>query len=230
MEQTFTIAAVMTAPRYEGTYARNYIERALKEANIPLTVSLGVFYGQCMQKMFEQLVDHGGVDFVVAIDFDSLFTAKQLQRLINLIASNDDIDAITGMQQRRGKPVMLGTVPGGRMLDADTKQIEWDGNPVKATTAHFGLTVIDLKKLANVPKPWFFAQPDESGMWNGDSKIDDDVWFWQQWAKAGNSIYIDFATRIGHLEEMIAIHGEDANPQHIYPSEWEKLAYATATD
>lgn len=228
MEKTFTIAAVMTAPRYEGTYARNYIERALKDLNIPLTVSLGVFYGQCMQKMMEKLVEHGGVDYVVTVDFDSLFTAKQLRRLINLIASNPEIDAITGMQQRRGKPVMLGTVPGGTMLDKDTKQIQWDGNPVKATTAHFGLTVIDVKKLESLPKPWFISQPDEHGSW-GDNKIDDDVWFWTQWQKAGNSIYFDFATKIGHLEEMVAIHDENAKATHIYPSEWEKLAYETAT-
>lgn len=226
MEMTLRMAALMTAPRYENTYSRNYIERALKELGIPLTVSQGVFYGQCMQKMLEQLIEHGDVDYCVTIDFDSMFTAKQLHRLINIIASRPDIDAITGLQVRRGKGVMLGTVPGGTMIDADTKQIMWDGNPIQATTAHFGLTVIDVKKLATVPKPWFYAKPNESGQWDED-KVDDDVWFWLQWQKAGNTIYFDPGVKIGHLEDMVAIHDENAQVHHIYPGDWEKQAYAT---
>tara|TARA_R110000868_G_scaffold260927_1_gene519042 strand:+ start:2672 stop:3376 length:705 start_codon:yes stop_codon:yes gene_type:complete len=228
MEQTFKIAAIMTAPRYECVYARNQIERALKELGIPLTISGGVFYGQCMQKMMEALASYDDVDFVVTIDFDSVFSAKQLQRLINLIASNEEIDAITGLQARRGKPVMLGTVPGG-VMNGDTKQIVWDGTPILATTAHFGLTVIDLRKLRNVEKPWFFSKPDENGEWELD-KIDDDVWFWLQWKKAGNTIYIDPGVRIGHMEEMIAIHCQDGTVNHVYPSKWEEFAYEPFSD
>lgn len=228
MEKTIKIAAVMTAPRYENTYARNFIERALKEVGIPLTVSGGVFYGQCMQMMLEELVDHGGVDYAVTVDFDSLFSAKQLQRLINWIAQRDDIDAITGLQVRRGKKAMLGTIPGGEEVDEfGQKQVQWDGNPIKGNTAHFGLTVIDLRKLSNVPKPWFCQKPDANGGWKGDGKIDDDVWFWMQWKESGNSIYFDPGVRLGHLEEMVVIHDEHMNPQHVYPSDWEKIAYAS---
>ena len=227
METTVNIAAIMTAPRYENTYARNYIERALKELGIPLTVSGGVFYGQCMQMMLEELVNHGGVDYAVTIDFDSLFSAKQLHRLINWISQRDDIDAITGLQVRRGKLSMLGTIPGGEETANGHRQVQWDGNPIKGKTAHFGLTVIDLKKLATVPTPWFCQKPNAEGGWSGEDKIDDDVWFWMQWKEAGHSIYFDPGVRIGHLEEMVAIHNEHMDPTHVYPSEWEKFAYAS---
>src|SRR5687767_14677854 len=139
MDQAIKVAAIMTAPRYENTYARNQIERALKSIGIPLTVSGGVFYGQCMQMMLEQLVAVGDVDYAVTIDFDSLFTAKQLQRLLSLIIENDEIDAIAPMQVRRSKLAMLGTIPGGEMV-GETRQVVWDGKPIKGTTAHFGLT------------------------------------------------------------------------------------------
>ena len=229
MEKDFKIAAIMTAPRYENTYARNYIERALRELGIPLTVSGGVFYGQCMQMMLEQLVKADGIDYAVTIDFDSLFTAKQLQRLISIIAQDDKIDAITGLQVRRGKYAMLGTVDGGEMIDGNRKQVVWDGNPIKAKTAHFGLTVIDIRKLADVQKPWFVSEPDENGEWT-ENKTDDDVWFWRQWEKAGNSIYFDPGVRIGHLEEMVAIHNEHCEPIHVYPSEWELMSYGSRAD
>jgi hypothetical protein len=217
------VAAIMTAPRYECTYARNQIEKTLKELSIPLTVSGGVFYGQCMQRMLEQLVGFGNVDYAVTIDFDSLFTRQQLERLVSWIVSRDDIDAIAPMQARRSRPVMLGTVHGS--VDATTlengdKQVLVNNQPLRARTAHFGLTVIDLKKLASVPKPWFACQPDSNGGWE-DDKIDDDIWFWMQWEKAGHSIYLATDVRIGHLEEMVAIHGPDMQVRHIYPSEWE---------
>jgi hypothetical protein len=116
------------------------------------------------------------------------------------------------MQMRRGQKTMLGTRDGQKMAS-------WDGYPIALDTAHFGLTVIDLSKLANVAKPWFFCKPDENGEWD-ENKIDSDVWFWRQWRSAGNTIHMDPETRIGHLEEVIAVHDDDLQPKHIYPADW----------
>lgn len=208
---TVKVAAMMTAARYEATWARNQIERAVKYLGIPLTISGGVYYGQCMQKMMEQAVETD-TDYIVTIDGDSIFTSDNLERLISIIDQENDIDALASLQVRRGKADMLGTASGKR-------EMKWNGYPVKVDTAHFGLTVIDIAKLRETPKPWFFAQPDENGSWDGD-KVDDDVWFWHQWGKAGNSLYIDPGCRIGHLEEVISIFDENLKPIHMYPSEW----------
>lgn len=204
----------MTAARYENTWARNKIELAVKTLGIPLTVSGGVFYGQCMQKMMQQCCD-AGVEIIVTIDGDSIFTPDQMRRLLNIACQQSEIDAITGVQLRRGKPDMLGTVFG-------KTEVVWDGFPIKARTAHFGLTVIKAEKLRLTPKPWFASLPNENGDWE-DDKIDDDVNFWFQWEKAGNSLYIDPGTRLGHLEEMIVIHDENLQPKHVYPADWETI-------
>ena len=208
---TTKIAAVMTAARYENTLARNTIETALKKLDIPLTVSGGVYYGQCMQIMLEQLAATE-CDLVVTVDGDSMFTAEQLQRLVNIAHQEDRIDALAALQIRRGKMDMLGTSEGKR-------QLEWEGYPIKVTTAHFGLTVIKLDKLRSTPKPWFMSKPDKDGSW-GTDKVDDDVFFWFQWKEAGNSIYIDPGTRLGHLEEMVTTYDENLVPCHLYPKEW----------
>jgi len=212
-------AAIMTAPRHEITYCRNQIERGLKPLGIPLTVSGGVFYGQCMQKMLTDLCN-SDCKYAITVDYDTLFTSQQLQRLLSIIHQESDIDAITGMQIRRGKPTMLGTVDGGVMVGPDEKQIVLDGTPFKAKTAHFGLTILDLDKLRSVPKPWFMSTPNADGEWEGD-KTDDDVHFWLQWEKAGNSIYFDPGTILGHVEEMVAVYDQELKPKHIYPSQWE---------
>ena len=199
-------------------YARNYIELALKHCGIPLTVSGGVYYGQCMQIMLCDLLKLG-VDYALTIDFDSMFTPKHIERLVSLIANNDHIDALAAIQPKRGCGTVLAS------MDKETT-LEWDGSPIKVASAHFGLTVIDLKKLEGVAKPWFRAQPDENGDWIGN-KIDDDVWFWKQWNEAGNSVYVDPGTRLGHLEEMITVYDEDMTVQHYYPREWSELRAST---
>jgi len=206
--------AVMTAGRYENTWCRNQIEAALRSLGIPFTVSGGVYYGQCMQKMLESAIEQG-VEYAITVDGDSVFTPGQLQRLLGIaVQESHKIDAIAAMQVRRGAKTMLGTISG--RLSA-----EWDGYPLKVDTAHFGLTIIDLAKLADTPKPWFFCQPDVQGQW-GDGRIDSDVWFWKQWVKAGNTIYIDPGTRIGHVEEMVVMHDESLQVKHVYPADWVK--------
>jgi len=213
-----TVAAIMTAPRYESVYARGQIERALHTAGVPLSVSGGVYYGQCMQIMLEDLLTKD-VEYALTVDFDSMFTAEHVRRLINIIVQEDEIDALAAIQPMRGKGRILGT--NGRAED-----MIWTGSPLKVVAAHFGLTVIDLDKLREVPKPWFHSTPDENGEWK-ENKIDDDVSFWKKWERAGNSLYMDPGTRLGHLEEMITVYDEEMNKLHLYPKDWEKQrAYA----
>lgn len=204
------VSALMTAPRHEITYARNYIEIALKQAGVPLSVSGGVFYGQCMQRMLEDAISKG-VDVAITVDFDSMFTCLDVQRLLSKLVNND-LDALAAMQCRRGKGFPLLTITGSTSTEVAC-------DPFQVDTAHFGLTAIDLHKLKNVAKPWFFSQPDENGEW-GDGKIDDDIWFWKQWREAGLKVHVDPETKIGHLEEMVVYFDDQMKPKHCYPYEW----------
>lgn len=215
-----TVAAVMTAPRYESVWARNQIERALREAGVPLTISGGVFYGQCMQMMFEQLCGEN-VDYVLTVDFDAVFTAAHVHRLVSIVAQESEIDALAAIQPMRGKGRVLGS-------NGEESEIEWQGRPIRVTSAHFGLTVIDLAKLRQTPKPWFLATPDPQGGW-GDGKIDDDVGFWRQWEAAGNSLFLDPGCRLGHLEEVVTVFDPEMRLQHIYPNQWSEHG-ASAVD
>lgn len=212
MEKDVTAAAVMTAPRYESVYARTQIQHALQDVGIPLSISGGVYYGQCMQIMLEDLLARP-IDYVLTVDFDSIFVAKHVQRLLSIIAQEDEIDAVAACQPRRG---------GGAIMASNYKnqEIGWTGKPIRVRTAHFGLTVIDLRKLENVPKPWFHSSPAPGGGW-GEGSIDDDVSFWNAWEQAGNSLFLDPGCRLGHLEEMITVFDSGLNLVHQYPQEWE---------
>jgi hypothetical protein len=189
------------------------IEKALRSLGIGLITSQGVFYGQCMQRMFEDVL-RIGADIILTIDGDSVFTEDHVKRLLNIIVQEEHIDALAPLQVRRGKRDVLGFHQG-------KSSIEWSGAPVRLDSAHFGLTALRVDKLKAVKKPWFFSQPDQNGEWEND-RIDDDIWFWKQWKEAGNTLFLDAGCRIGHLEEMVASFDENLNPIHVYPGDWQQ--------
>lgn len=207
------IAAYMTLPRYEAVAARSVIENALAPFGIGLNTSQGVFWGQCMQRMFEEAVEKG-IDWILAIDSDSLFTSKHVSALFDEFARHPEADAMAALQSRRGSPYPL-------MTCGESKGVATDGSPILVTTAHFGMTLIRVDDLAKVPKPWFKAEPDKHGQW-GDDRLDDDIWFWHVWRLAGKTIYVTPRVSIGHLEEMVAVFDEQLQPQHVYMPEWRK--------
>jgi hypothetical protein len=206
------VQAIMTAPRYEATWARNCIELSLRTLGIPLSVSGGVYYGQCMQQMMEDAIK-ADVEYLITVDGDSVFTADEVSRLLSLTVQ-EDFDALCSLQLRRGKAYTLGFKEG-------QSSATWTGYPIQVDSAHFGLTVLKVANLANVKKPWFFCKPNENGEWRGN-KIDSDIWFWMQWKEAGYKCWIDPGCRVGHLEEMIACYDEEWQPTHLYPAEWRR--------
>lgn len=211
-KKSIAVCGMMTSPRYVNCFCRDYIDAAFVAAKIPLQDVQGVFYGQCMQRMMQSALEIG-VDIAVICDGDSLFTDRDILRLIGTLEANDHIDALASMQIRRGNKTVLASIAG-------KSETEVTGEPIKVSTAHFGLTAIDMRKLGEVEKPWFWSKPDESGNW-GDMRTDDDIWFWRQWERAGNSLYLDPNTRIGHMEEMVVmVHPETYEAVHAYPSEW----------
>lgn len=206
------VCGVMTLPRSENSWARTQIQRAFSNAGVPMQINFGVFYGQCMQRLFEDAISRS-VDVVVTVDGDSVIDGDQIKRILSLVALSPGIDAVAAVQPKRGDSVLLGYMNDGQ-------PIEVNGEPIKAKLGHFGLTAIDLRKLASVPKPWFWSQPAADGTW-GEGRVDDDIWFWKQWEAAGNSLFIDPQTCIGHLEEMIAVvNPETFEVEHCYPDDW----------
>jgi hypothetical protein len=211
--QDIKIKAVMSIPRVGWNDTWGCIQEALIPFGIPLERNTGVFWGQCMQRSLEKAAE-SGVDWILTIDYDSVFTSQQLDQLIGDFGANPHIDALASLQCRRGSEFPLMTCGG-----ASEAQIGRD--PIKVTTAHFGLTLISMDALAKVAKPWFKGQPDDQGEW-GDGRMDEDIWFWHQWRLAGNTIYVTPNARIGHLELMVSEFDENMQPRHVYVGDWRK--------
>ncbi len=213
--QTIKIKAIMSIPRIGWNDTWQCITDMLRPFSIPVETFNGVFWGQCMQRSFQECVAQG-VDWILCIDYDTMATARNLDELMKWFGQRPDIDALCALQMRRGLDAPILTA-GGK------NEIEVSDEPCKITTAHFGLTLIRVECLKDIPKPWFKSQPDEQGEW-GDNRMDDDIWFWHQWRLAGKNIYLAPAARIGHLQLMVSEFGDDMEPRHVHVAEWRKNA------
>jgi len=211
-EQDLQISAFMTLPRYESVAARSIIESSCRQLGIGLATSQGVFWGQCMQRMFQDAVDQD-VDWILSIDSDSVFSPEQLSQLMVEFASYPEADAMAALQCRRGKPFPLMTAGHQQEIKLTNR------DPILCTSAHFGLTLIRVEDLKRVPKPWFFAEPGKDGDWDED-RLDDDIWFWHQWRKAGKTLYVTPRVSIGHIEETVAVFDDKFQARHTYIADW----------
>lgn len=216
-QQEVKIAALMSIPRYGSNAAWGCVHEALYPFKIPVHRFSGAFWGQCMQRGFNELLA-GNVDWILTIDHDSMFTAANVDRLMGQLAANPKIDAIVALQPKRGgSGFMLGGIIGQKEVEVDPTA------PFEVDSAHFGLTIIRAEALRKVAKPWFAAKHNEDGEWS-DGRVDEDIWFWKQWKAAGNTIFVDPGCSIGHAEEMVSIiDTKDGTYKAMSLTEWRNV-------
>jgi hypothetical protein len=212
-EQEIKIAAILSRPRFGLNVFFDCASEALAPWHIPIQSSYGVFWGMTMERMMEENIATG-IDWILTLDYDTLFTAKHVQSLIDALARNPDIDAIAALQPRRGKPTPLAVKPDGAL--------PLTGGPVKVRTAHFGLTILRAEAFKKLQKkPWFLDVPAPDGSW-GEGRLDGDIYFWGNWGDSGNSLYVHTGCCVGHIEEMASEFTPDGKHRHVYLSDWRR--------
>jgi hypothetical protein len=210
--QEYKVSALLSRPRFGLNVFWDCASQALSPWGIPLQSFYGVFWGQCMQKGMEDAINEG-VDWMLCLDYDTMFTSKHVQQLIDAMGNNPEVDAVAALQVRRGRPLPL--------LVRQDGAIPLTGGLVPADTAHFGLTLIRVSSLMKMAKPWFWSTPTPAGDW-GEGRLDDDIFFWGHFRDSGNKLFVHTGCKIGHVEEMVAHYDADGKVQHTYISEWRK--------
>lgn len=210
------IAAVASVPRLGWQDHFMCMMEALRPFKIPVRHFTGAFWGQCLQSVLETCV-RDELDWVLTVDYDTLFTPQHLDAMFGIFGQNPHIDALAPLQTRRNHDLPLMTVKrDGRKQEG----IEVDGSPIQVETAHFGLTLLRVDRLARLPKPWFLHVPGPDGTWSHDEHVDADIYFWKKWAEAGNTAYVAPHVRVGHLEVMVSQLDAQMNYQALRVSDW----------
>ena len=174
----------------------------------------GAYWGQCMTRGIEETLEEQKPDYVLTIDYDTIFSRNEVEGIFDIAEQHPEADVIAPMQLHRsnGKPLLF--IRGSDQKGvAQINRDEMGGDLLAVESAHFGLTLIRADALRKMPKPWFVGTPDPDGRW-GDAKTDDDIHFWRQCGKAGLNCYVTPRVTVGHIVERIA--WPDVNLEAVY--------------
>jgi hypothetical protein len=157
----------------------------------------GAYWSQALSNGIQSAVNDG-YDYIITCDYDSIFDTETVAQLIRLADHNPHADAICTVQMGRFSGLLVSTTDGtiGR------KELETEPL-VPVNTGHFGLTLLRVSALKDLKKPWFWSRPDEDGEWKKGQKLDDDIYFWDNFKSSGKQLYLAPRLVIGHLELLI---------------------------
>lgn len=212
-------AAVISIPRLGWNDMWGCTINALGPLGIPITRVTGAFWDQCLTRGIHEALENGP-EWILTLDYDTVFTAEDVRTLLLLAARNPHVDALAALQSHRSKPTALFTVVDGH--GKRESQIAMDSmheDLLRVETAHFGLTLLRASAFAELAKPWFLAIPDTSGEW-GEGRVDSDIAFWRGWKAAGKTLFIANRVPVGHIEPMIRWPGKDLQVTLQHPTEF----------
>ncbi len=184
---------------------------------IPITRYSGAFWGHGLQAMFLELQEKG-TEWIIAVDYDSMFSMRDMKAILLMMGLHPEIDALTCIQAKRvdHNPMMTKSINGEKQHRVEVRL----GDPVQVDTAHFGLTIIRTSALEGLPLPWFHSSPGPDGLWTHDEHIDDDVFFWKLWQEHGRTLYVHSGVSIGHLELVVSVLDDDQKHTYLSMNEW----------
>jgi predicted SAM-dependent methyltransferase len=199
------VGAVMSVPRVGWMDTFFSVFQSLQGLCIPVIRSMGVYWGQCLTRSFEQYLDEAPqLEAILTVDYDSIFTKADVQALMDLMASHPEAAVIAPMQAGRQviAPLLSMTNADGSS-QREVARETFDNELVEINSAHFGLTLIRTSALRQIPKPWFCETPDASGSW-GEGRTDADIHFWKQLKAADLRAFVAPRVVIGHIETVVS--------------------------
>jgi hypothetical protein len=222
------IGAVMSMPRLTFTDNMFCAMQTFAPLGVNIRQGVGVFWGQILTRSIEEVMDEGK-EFIVTIDYDTYYTKEQFMYLYYMITQNPDIDAIIPVQVKREGPCALaGLVPSAE-IDENEGHLPMDSSRfseplTQIVTGHFGLTILRVKALKALSKPWFLGVPNKDGDW-GKNRLDDDIYFWNKMHKENKKAFMANYCKIGHMQLMCTYPDTLENgwrPIHRYVTEIRK--------
>ena len=207
---TVKVAAVMSTPRFGPLSTSDCILSACAHFGMPLVRGEGAWWQHSLTRGIEKVREIHAPDLILTIDYDSLFTTKEVGQLVTLMVDNPNVDAIVPMQQKR---------EGGELLATSSGAVNIGAPLVPITVGHFGLTIFRASLFDRLKKPWFWEQADPNGSWN-ENRIDADIGFWKNCEEAGAKVCLALDVLVGHGEYVVTWPGQDLRSLYQPMNNW----------
>lgn len=135
--------------------------------------------------------EHGrDPDYFLFLDYDSVFTPQQFDAALKFMQEHPEFAAAFPVQMSRHNERPLCNEPF----------LDYTGEFTEKTFGHFGMTIIRREVFEQLPKPWLFAQPGQSGDWDDPTSVDSDIMFWRLLKDHGYRACQLNKVVLGHLE------------------------------
>jgi tRNA (mo5U34)-methyltransferase len=213
------IYAVMSVPRLGFQDNMECAFSALFPLKIPLINIQGAYWGQCLERGMQMLIDNGA-DYVITIDYDTVFTKEDVIKLVNLLRTHPEASAVVPIQAGRGNRKILTSMKSKTgQIRSNVPLAEMKPDTTKVSTGHFGLTIFRTKDLLDIPHPWLHDQPNGDNQW-GPGRVDADIYFWRQLEKYKKTVLLANRVVVGHLELLVCWPNGDLGPIFQMPGDF----------
>jgi len=213
-------AATLSLPRLQFSDNAHCAFQSLPPLGIPLRKYTGAYWEQCLTRAIEETIAESHPEWILTLDYDTVFSRHDVLSLLSIADAHPEADAIAALQASRTKDTPLLTVgDDSGVTRTEIGRNELNCELLLCKTAHFGLTLLRAEKLLAMRRPWFMSVPDGAGSW-GPGRKDADVYFWHQWAAAGNTLFTAARVPVGHAELMVRWPDQNMEPTYQHPSEF----------
>lgn len=215
------VRMIMSIPRLAFTNTMFCVSEAAVKLRWDLFKHMGVWWHHGLTSLMEQSISEG-YDYVVTVDYDTVFHAYDALSLVEHMEVDRSIDVLCPIQTKRNQDHVLLSMKDaeGRPITRIDDPTTMDVHAVDINTGHFGLTAIRCESLARMRKPWFVEQPDDADGW-GDGRMDADIHFWLQARKSMMRTCACPQVAVGHLELMVAWPDRQWHSIHRHVEDWD---------
>ena len=217
------VRAVMSVPRFGPLMHPRCAERAFFQLGIEARSTSSCYWAQQISNLMEDAIARPDCEFVLTMDFDTVFCAADVLELYRLLKAAPAVDAVFPMQSKRGCEEVLFSIAGKTPGTCRTNIASADlcRNLLPANSGHFGLTLFRADSLRKFPRPWMVPEANSAGLWR-DGHRDADIDFWKRFRAANFQAALAPKVVVGHLEEVVKWPGVDLKPVFQTTADYEE--------
>lgn len=199
------VAACISSARFGPSLHHRDTNRAFEMLGIPYEIQVGCFWHQILSESMERQLEKPWVEYVLTLDYDTLFSPLDVLELYRLIRAYPGVDAVCALQSKRSSYDALFTIQAAeRRASGHVYTADFERNLTRISTGHFGLTLFKADSLRSHARPWMVPKPGSDGRWGSPDHVDADIDFWYRWRDAGKTLYLANRIIVGHLEEVVS--------------------------
>jgi hypothetical protein len=198
------IIAVISLPRITWTDNSFSLVGALNSLNVSTMRGCGAYWDQSLDRLIRRAMTYPA-KYILTVDYDTVFNEYHILELYDIMEANPEIDFLFPLQNRRGNKLPMFESfrhQVDKEMEAAVLEVpeeEMNADFFEVDTGHFGLTILRIKSLMKLKRPFFRSIPSEDGDWEA-GKTPADTYFWKNAKNAGLKVCLAPQVYIGHLE------------------------------